>query len=69
MPGIKLGRDALQHDISRAPSIGVSRDVGYAFNWAGPRCFKHDIARAPSAGAGQDIGYAFNWAGPRSFQT
>ena len=38
MPLIGLGRDAVQHDISRAPSAGVGPDIGYAFNWAGPRC-------------------------------
>ena len=38
MPSIVLGRDAVQHDISRAPSAGVGPDIGYAFNWAGPRC-------------------------------
>ena len=69
MPGIGLGRDASQHDISRAPSTGVGRDIGYAFNWAGPRCFKHDISRAASAGVGPDIGYAFNWAELRSLTT
>ena len=55
MPLNGLGQEGLQHDISRAPSAGVSPDVGYAFNWAGPRCFKHDIARVPSAGVGRDI--------------
>ena len=31
MPLIRLGQDAVQHDISRAPSAGVGPDIGYAF--------------------------------------
>ena len=38
IPLIGLGQDALEHDISRAPSAGVSPDIVCAFNWAGPRC-------------------------------
>ena len=37
---IGLGQDGLQHDISRAPSAGVSPDIGYAFElgWAEMAC-------------------------------
>ena len=68
MPLIGLGQDALEHEISRAPSPVVSRDIGYAFIWAGLRSLKHDISRAPSAGVSPDIGYAFNWAWLRCFR-
>ena len=32
MPLIRLGQDALKHDISRAPSAGVGPDIAHAFN-------------------------------------
>ena len=69
MPLLGLGQDALQYDISRAPSAGVSPDMGYAFNWAGPRCFRTGYIQAPSPGVSPDVGYGFNWAGPRCLTT
>ena len=62
MPLIGLGQDALEHDISSAPSARVGRDIEYAFTWAGPRCFRPgplqlglaEIYNMPGIGLGQD---------------
>ena len=50
----------ISYDVSRAPSVGVGPDIGYALIRVGRDVLQHDISRAPSARLGPDIGYAFN---------